>query len=317
MRKLHYAVLTLLIVSLLSAGCSMTRIAANQTTEIMVRAVPSFDRESDIEFAERSSMSNLKMIEGLLEVTPDNRDLLLLTSNSFTRYAFAFIEEQIDIADERYDFEAKEKYVRRAVDFYGRGKSYALRVMEQHRKGFSQLIKGDLERFAKELKQIKKDHVSALFWVAFSWGSIINLQQSESARLAELTRVELMMDRILELDERFFFGGAHLFYGIFYGGRPEMLGGDSEKAKRHFEKAVEITGGKFLMAKFMLAKCYAYQTQNRKLFETTLKEIIEAPDDLFPDQRLANELAKRRARHLLSRVEDLFFEEVLLINPIY
>lgn len=317
MQKVHSGLLAFLIACLLSASCSMTRIAANQTTEIMIRAIPSFDRESDIEFAEKSSMSNLKLIEGLLEVTPDNEDLLLLNSSSFTRYAFAFIEEQIDLADERYDFEEKEKYVRRAVDFYGRGKSYALSVMDQHQAGFSQLISGDLERFAEALRQIKKEHVSALFWSAFSWGSIINLQQNEPARLAELARVELMMDRILELDERFFFGGAHLFYGMFYGGRPEMLGGDSEKAKKHFARAVEITGGKFLMAKFMLAKCYAYQTQNRKLFETTLKEVIEASDDLFPDQRLANELAKRRARHLLGRIDDLFFEEELLLCPVY
>jgi hypothetical protein len=317
MRKVQYAMMGILLISLVTADCSMTRLAANQTTEVLVRAAPTYDRESDLELAERSSMSNLKMLEGLLEVTPDNEDLLLLTSSSFARYAFGFVEEQIEIADERYDFAEKRQHVRRAVDFYERGKSYALRLMDKHRKGFSQLTRGDLERFATELKQLRRKHVSALFWVAFAWGSIINIQQSEPARLAELARVELMMDRILELDEGFFFGGAHLFYGIFYGGRPEMLGGDAEKAKVHFENAIKITGGKFLLAQFMLAKCYAFQTQNKGLFEKTLHEIIEAPDDLFPDQRLANELAKRRARRLLERMDDLFFEDEPLFIPLY
>ena len=63
------------------------------------------------------------------------------------------------------------------------------------------------------------------------------------------------------------------------------------------------------MSKFLLAKCYAIQTQNKELFERTLKEILEASPDLYPEQRLANELAKRRARHLLDRVDDLFFQD--------
>ncbi len=315
MWKYQFAMIGVTLICLLTVGCSMTRLAADQTTKVLLKAAPTYDRESDLELAERSSLSNMKMLEGLLEVTPDNEDLLLLASSSFTRYTFGFLEEQIEIADERYDFEEKKKHVKRAVNFYERGKNYALRAMEKHRKGFSQLIKGDLERFSLELGQLQKKHVPALFWVAYAWGSIINLQQSEPARLAELTRVELMMDRLLELDERFFFGGAHLFYGIFYGGRPEMLGGDAEKARGHFKRAIEITQGKFLMAPFMLAKCYAFQTQNKELFEKTLQEIIDAPDDLFPDQRLANEIAKRRARRLLARVDDLFFEETSIFVP--
>ncbi|MGD8538738.1 MAG: TRAP transporter TatT component family protein [Candidatus Aminicenantes bacterium] len=315
MWKYQYVMAGVILICLLTVNCSMTRLAADQTTKVLLKAAPTYDRESDLELAERSSLSNMKMLEGLLEVTPDNEDLLLLASSSFTRYTFGFVEEQIEIADERYDFEEKKKYVKRAVNFYERGKNYALRAMEKHRKGFSQLIKGDLERFSLELGQLQKKHVPALFWVAYAWGSIINLQQSEPARLAELTRVELMMDRLLELDERFFFGGAHLFYGIFYGGRPEMLGGDAEKARGHFKRAIEITQGKFLMAPFMLAKCYAFQTQKKELFEKTLQEIIDAPDDLFPDQRLANEIAKRRARRLLARVDDLFFEEISLFVP--
>jgi tetratricopeptide (TPR) repeat protein len=317
MKENPYSMMVILLILLLTASCSMTRFAADQTTKVLLKAAPTYDRESDLELAEQSSISNLKMLEGLLEVTPHNADLLLLASSSFTRYAFGFVEEQIEDADKRYDFEEKEKYVKRAVDFYERGKTYALRLMEKNRKGFSQIVKGDLERFSSELRQLNSKHLPALFWVAYSWGSIINLKQSEPARLAELTRVELMMDRILELDERFFFGGAHLFYGIFFGGRPEMLGGDAEKAREHFEKAIQITKGKFLMAQYMLAKCYAFQIQNRELFEGTLQEIIEAPDDLFPDQRLANGIAKRRAKRLLARVNDLFFEETSPLISVY
>ncbi len=301
-----FTLIGLLVV--LTAGCSMTKLAARQTTAVMLQAVPSYDRESDLEFAEQASLSNLKMMEGLLEVTPDDKDLLLLTSSSFTRYAFGFFEEQIEIADAEFDFETKERIVKRAVNFYGRGKDYAVRAMAKYRKSFPAALKKDLDSLSAELSQCGREFVPALFWTAFSWGSIINLQQSEPARLAELGKVELMMERILELDETFFFGGPHLFFGTYYGVRSEMLGGDPPRAKKHLLRAIELTRGKFLMSRFMMAKGYAVQTQDRELFETTLNEILEASPDLYPEQRLANELAKRRAARLLERVDDLFFE---------
>lgn len=309
MLKSKHVILTMCLLCLMATGCSMTKIAANQTTAILVKAAPTYDRETDLELAEQAGLSNLKMLEGLLEVTPDNADLLLLTSSSFTRYAFGFIEERIDVADERYDLEEKDKLVKRAVDFYERAKVYSLRLIAQSRSKFPEVIEQNLEQFSAELKHFKKKHVPALFWTAYAWGSIINLQQDKPARLAELPKVESMMQRVLELDESFFFGGAHLFYGAYYGGRPEMLGGDPSEAKQHIERAIEISNGKYLMAKFLLAKYYSVSVQDRELFEHTLQEILSAPPDLFPEQRLANELAKRRAERWLKRADELFFEK--------
>jgi len=281
----------------------MTKMAANQTTAILVKATPTYDRETDLELAEQAIVNNLKMLEGLLEITPNNSDLLLLTSSSFTRYAFGFIEENIDIADERNDFEEKDRLVARAVDFYERGRIYGLKLIAQSRKKFPAILEQDLEQLSSELKHFKKKHVPALFWTAYAWGSIINLQQDEPSRLVELPEVELMMQRVMELDENYFFGGVHLFYGAYYA-RPT---GDLAKAKQHLQRAIEINNGKYLMANLLLAKYYAIPVQNRELFEQILQDIISAPPDLFPEQRLANELAKRRAERLLKRSDELFF----------
>ena len=302
MLRSEHGVHVICLLCLVMAGCSMSEIVANQTATILVQAADTYDRESDLELAEQAIPSNLKMLEGLLEVTPDNADLLLLTSRSFSSYAFGFIEERIEIADEQYDLEEKDRLVRQAVDFYERGRTYGLRVLSQSRKKFPEVIEQDLDLFSAELNRLKKKHVPALFWTAYAWGSIINLQQDRPARLAELPRVERMMRRVLELDESCFFGGAHLFYGAYYSGR-----GDPVKAKEHLERAVEITNGKYLMAKFLLAKYYAVPVQDRVLFEHTLRGILIAQPDRFPEQRLANELAKRRAERWLKRVNEVFF----------
>jgi hypothetical protein len=290
------------LLCLMLAGCSMTKITANQTAAMLVKAAPAYDRESDLELAEYATLSNLKMLVGVLDVTPDNADLLLLTSSSFSRYAFGFIEDKIEIANP----EEKKRLINQAVDFYERGKAYGLRLLALSRKRFPEAIEQDMEQLSAELEKLEKKHVPALFWTANAWGSIINLQQHKPERLIELPKVELMMQRVLELDESFFFGGAHLFYGIYYGSRPKFFGGDPEKAKEHLERAVEISNGRYLMAKFLLVKYYAVPGKDKESFESTLQEIISAPPDLFPEQRLANELAKRRAKRWLKRKDEFF-----------
>ncbi len=292
---------------LFSIACSMTKMAANQTTAIIIKAAPAFDRESDLELAEQAILSNLKVLEGLLEITPDNPDLLLITSNSFSRYAFAFVEHKIEIADHHYQYEEKEKMVGRAIDFYYRGKDYGLRLLSKSRKNFPELLEGDLKHLSAELQRFHKKDVPALFWTAYAWGNIILLQQSSPARIAELPIVDMIMQRVLELDETYFFGGPHLFYGGYFGNRPKTLGGDPAKAREHVLRAIEITKGKFLMAKFLLAKFYAAPAQDRGLFKSTLEEILAAPDDLYPEQTLANNLAKRDAARWLQRIDEILF----------
>jgi len=304
MCKMRYG---LSIAALMVLGCSMTKMTANQTASIMVKSMPAYDRETNLEFAEQSMAANLKMVEGLLEVTPDNADLLTLASSSFARYAFGFVEDKIDIADSRYDLDEKERLVEQAVDFYGRAKGYGLRLIGQSRESFPDVLEQGLEELAVELDRFKKKDVPGLFWTAYAWGSIINLKQDEPRHLANLPKVDLMMRRVLELDEHYYFGGAHFFYGVYYGGRPETLGGDPEKAKLHLRRAIQLTDGKYLMPKFLLAKYYALPAQDRGLFEETLKEVTAAPLDIFPEQGLANELSKRNAHLWLERADELFF----------
>ncbi len=200
-----------------------------------------------------------------------------------------------------------EKMYEGIIQIYERSRKYGLSLISQYQKNFPAVLEQDLDSIAIALKRLDKKQMPALFWTVFAWGNIINLLQDDPARLAELPKVDLLMQRVKELDEKYFFAGPHLFYGVYYGGRPEMLGGDPEKAGFHFQRAVEISGGKYLMTRFLLAKYYAVRIQDRALFEQTLKEIISAPVDLNPEQGLANQLAKRNAERWLGYADDIFF----------
>lgn len=304
MNARHFVILGLM--GLVIDGCSISKMAARQTTEMVIRAIPAYDRETDLELAEQAIASNLKLLEGVLEGSPRSAALLVTTSSSFARYTFGFIEEKIEVADQQYDLVEAERLTDRAVDFYERARQYGLKAIAQFRKGFIETSEGDIDQLTSELQYFGKEELPALFWTAFAWGSIINLRQDDPARLAELPKVKLMMTRVLELDENYFFGSPHIFFGALYGNFPIMLGGNPKIAKHHFERAIELNEGKYLMAKFLLAKYVGVTTQDRKLFEQSLQDIISAPTDLFPEQALANQLAKRRAKRWIKRADELF-----------
>ena len=84
------------------------------------------------------------------------------------------------------------------------------------------------------------------------------------------------------------------------------MGGNPEKANKHFQKAFKLSGSKLLVVQLMYAKFYAVQIQDKALFVKTLSEIIATPVDSFPERNLANEVAKRKAKDLLEKVDTLF-----------
>jgi hypothetical protein len=84
------------------------------------------------------------------------------------------------------------------------------------------------------------------------------------------------------------------------------MGGNPEQGRRHFERAIEVTGGRFLLAKVYLARDYCRTVQNRELFHKTLVEVLQTDPAIWPEERLANEIAHRRARRYLKLEKEWF-----------
>ena len=246
--------------------------------------------ETDLELAEGAIVSDLKLLEGLIKSDPQNEKLLLLASQGFAAYALGFVE------DEAPD---------RAKSLYLRGKDYGLRILLKN-KNFKQGMSGSLEEFEKSLSVFEKKDVPALFWTANNWASWINLNFSEPAALVDFPRVQLLMKRVLQLDESYFFGGAHLFFGTIYAIRPPILGGNMKKAKYHFDKCFQFSGEKFLLPAVYYAKYYLTREMDQQAFTKTLVKVTDTPEDILPGQQLPNAIARKKAKLLLDRVDELF-----------
>jgi tetratricopeptide (TPR) repeat protein len=280
----------------LSMGCLLTltgcvrAIAVSTVGGLVDDGFGAFTEESDLVFAEQALPGNIKLLEVLLKSDPTNTRLLRLASEGYSSYALAFLED----TDKT-----------RAREFYERGKEYAFRILRQD-KDFARALDGTLEDWKSVLASRGQSDVPAIFWAAFGWGSAIYLNLTSPDAIGDLPKAEALMDFVARQDSTYYFGGADVFLGTLYGSKPRLFGGDPLKARAHFERAIRINRGNFLMTYVYYARSVAVQTQDEALFDELLTKVIQAPADALPAARLANQVAKKKAESLLSRKQEIF-----------
>jgi hypothetical protein len=99
----------------------------------------------------------------------------------------------------------------------------------------------------------------------------------------------------LRLDEKVEHGMAHAVLGGYHA----RLMGEIELALPHFDRALAISGGRFLPVQLTLAVRYHCTRHDGKGYEQVLRQIVAAGDPM-PEARLANLIAQRKARRYLT-----------------
>ena len=292
--KFYFRISLLLFFPMLLGGCGLAKLSRIQG-------------EGDLAVVEATLEGNIGTLENLSKI--GNKGLIVKTARAYSSYA-GFLEDKMDEAEIAGDYETADEMRTRAIELYTRSEGYALKALAKSDNTFKAARTVDSAAFEKALQKLKEKDVEPLFWAAYSIGRGISLQKDDPMQVIDLARVELMMGRVLELKEDFYFGGAHLFYAVYYGDRAISIGGDPEKAKAHIAHVDRINDGKFLMSKLYLAVYYAYPKQDVKLYKESLQDILDAPSDIYPGEEAATSLAKSRAKRWLDRADDLFDPEI-------
>jgi predicted anti-sigma-YlaC factor YlaD len=148
--------------------------------------------------------------------------------------------------------------------------------------------------------------VPLLYWTASAWGGAISLSKDQPELVAQVPAVEALIDRALELDEAYSRGAIHTFLVTYEMSRRGAASEPAERARRHFERAVELSGGRDAAPFVALAEAVCVQKQDLQGFEALLARALAVDPDADPDARLVNLVMQRRARWLLSLRSDLF-----------
>ena len=281
--------LLFLLIALLTACATSKTMTVAATASLLEDVAKASYKQSDLMLIRRGMPAYLMLIDGMVEALPDNKHLLINAAQLYAAYASAFIQDE----DQAY-----------ARTLFARARDYALRALEQN--GFKNPSTGPFDDFEARLPDLGKKDVPYVFWAASCWGSWISLNQGSMEAMAELPRVEMMMKKVLELDEAFYYGGAHIFMGVLDASRPRVAGGDLDRAQDHFIKAIQLGEGKFLMARIYYADNYARKAFDRELFISILGKVLEIPADIAPELTLLNTVAHNKAKEMLDQVDEYF-----------
>lgn len=273
------AVLALLTLS----GCA--RLVSGAAAETLSAAILN---ENDPRLVSSGVPAYLLLVDGLISQSPDNSDLLAAGAQLFSLYGSRFA------ADPAH-----------AADLTDKARQYGARAACEAVTEFCGAADLPYDAFVSQLSEFDAKNVDYLYAFAISWLSHLDATSEDWSAVAELPWVEAALERVLAVDETHDNGALHGYLGILKSLRPPALGGRPEEAQAHFERALEISGGRNLSIKVEYARRYARMMFEQELHDRLLREVLDAPTDA-PGYTLFNALAKEEAAELLETSADYF-----------
>ncbi len=230
----------------------------------------------------------LLLMDSLVMDAPDDAQLLQSAATLYGAYAGVFVSEP----------ERRRRLSARALDYARRGAcAWRAELCDLQTIPFAEL--------APRLAVLGREDVPALYTLGSAWAGWIEANAGDWTVIAELPRVKAIMQRVLDLDETWQHGNAHLYLGVMESLVPPAMGGRPERARAHFERAIALSGGRNLTARVMYVRYYARLVFDRELYERELKAVLAA-DPREPGLTLLNMLARQQATELLAEAEEYF-----------
>ncbi len=283
-----------------TTGC-ITKMILNGQIAGTRKASAGIDSLHDYEVARVIAFNGIGQFEGMHYLAPENQDALFMLVKSWTGATFGWTEDEAEAAEDEEGLDGPNylHLKKRAIAGYDRGLGYGITLLNSYYPGFDEAKKKD-ETLKAYLAQFTdaEEHALPLFWTGYAWISKTNMAKEDPAVVADLYVGVAIMERAVQLDDRVMHGSGHTILGSYHA-RSAMA--ELDESKKHFEQSLAISQGKLLLAKVQYAAKYHCTKGDRDAYVKTLTEVVEA-EDPFPEQRLQNAIAKRRAQRYLSPV---------------
>ncbi len=272
--------------ALLLSGCAA--IVAQQTSGLADALGSAIRANKDLQTVKDGAPAYLLLMDAMVQQDPESPALLLGAADLYSFYGGVFVDDPA-----------------RAVLFANKAMGYATEGSCLQDALFCDWASLDREAFEARLAELEPDHLATLNTVASVWVGWIQASSDDWNAIAQLSRVQQMIERVVALDPNYEQGTAQLYLGVLHTLLPPLQGGKPELGRSHFEAAIAASEGRNLLAKTYFAKFYARMVFDEELHHQLLTEVIDADFD-DPQFNLMNELAKQEARILLADESDYF-----------
>ena len=276
----------LVLVAALFGLQSCASLISNVTSGLAEDLSSTIQNSQDVQTVREGIPAYLLMIDSFLRGSPDSPDLLLAASR--LNGAFSVFTEG----------ERSKLLTTKSLD-------YAFRAGCLTNTDLCRLRELKYAEFQKTVNGLGERDVDVVYAVAVGWTSWIQAHSDDWNAIAQLGKVKYLMARVIELNESYDNGGPHLYMGGLETVLPASMGGNPEAGKIHFERAITLSEGKFLMTKVIYAQNYARLIFDKELHDRLLNEVLAA-NPIALDMTLTNMVAREQAIALLAESDDYF-----------
>ena len=284
-RRISFTLALLAGIALMPACASLMSSAASGLADNLSTAVLN---QSDPETVRDGAPAYMLLLDSFLEGDPDDPDMLAAAANLYASYGAVFADDP-----------------ERAARLTDRARDYGRKAVCRKYRPACDWPAMDYGQFEETLAGLQGKHADAVYAYAVASLAWIRAHSDDWNALAELPQMEALLARYLEIGDAGDRATVYTYLGILATLRPPSLGGEPEKGKAWFERAIEATDGRDLNAKLEYARGYARLLYERELHDRLLGEVVAA-DPEVPGYTLTNVLAQREAERLLATADEYF-----------
>jgi len=304
--RYYIRVLSFILVAVIFlAGCSVNKLVMNKVAGMLAGngSGSVFKGDNDPEFVGDALPFAIKFYETIMKSVPGHSGLVVTTGSMYIMYANVFLHTPASMMKDNSYLE-QEHLMARAKNLYLRGRDIILKGIERRHPGFMALL--EKKNFESIKKMMVKKDAPFLYWSAAGWMGAFSIDPFDMELGITLPRAAGLMDLVLKVDPKYEKSSVHDFYISYYGSLPEYMGGSNEKAREHFKKSINYSGGKLIAPFVSLATSISIKTQNLEEFRKLLTKAKEFDIETNPENRLVNIINKRKAKWYLENEEDFF-----------
>jgi hypothetical protein len=256
----------------------------------------------------------IKKSEARLAKKPDDQKLILQTGSYYVMDANAFVQgPAFMLPPEKYAERDAEYQKARAM--YLRGAEILEGGLEKRHPGIIAAAQaaaaGNVDTaniMPDGFEQLTAEDVPYIYWLAAAVLSAFSIDPLDLYTGMKVGEVSALVKYAYRLDPEFNGGALDDFFILYYASLPEAMGGDLARAKLHYERALEKTGGLSASPYVSWAQAVNIPAQNFGEFKYNLNQALKINTKKNPSNKLLNVLAQRKARYLLDNAELYFID---------
>jgi TRAP transporter T-component len=223
-------------------------------------------------------------------ITKENIEVLAMMTRAYYHYADGYL---------RGDEKGYLEYMNRAV-WWGE------RALIAASPEFGEKMRNK-GKYHEVIGVVGIEGLPAMYWYASALGKWARAS-GFSVLVGQKDNIKATMDHALELDENFYHGGPHRYFGSFYAIAPGFAGGDPVKSQEHYDKSLVIAPY-FIGTKVLMAENLATKLDDEEMFDRLLAEVLAAdlstvPPEVLPELTIEQEKARELQKQ--KEAEDWF-----------